>query len=89
MFAEPGSTFWQDVLDHNRALNTHTEVAPQVNPQAVTVTFDSTAPSVATLIPGWEATMHRYYVAPHAERIAMLAATEFRTALPRHPKTHR
>jgi N-acyl-D-amino-acid deacylase len=86
LFAEPGSTFWQDVLDHNRALNRRTTVAPQVNPQAVTVTLRFDRPSVATLIPGWEATMHRYYAASHADRLVMLASAEFRAALRASPE---
>ena len=86
LFAEPGSTFWRDVLDHNRALNQHTEVAPQVNPQAVTVTLRFDRPSVATLIPGWAATMHRYYAASHDDRIAMLGSAELRAALRASPE---
>jgi N-acyl-D-aspartate/D-glutamate deacylase len=86
LFAEPGSTFWKDVLDHNRALNAHTTVAPQVNPQAVTVTLRFDRSSVATLIPGWEATMHRYYATPHAERFAMLASSAFRAVLRESPE---
>ncbi len=86
LFAEPGSTFWHDVLDHNRVLNARNPVAPQVNPQAVTVTLRFDRPSVATLIPGWEATMHRYYAAPHEDRVAQLASPEFRAALRAAPE---
>jgi N-acyl-D-aspartate/D-glutamate deacylase len=86
LFAEPGSTVWREVLDHNRALNEHGTVAPQVNPQSVTVALRFDRPSVAALVPGWAQAMERFFAVSRPEQLELLRTEDFRAELRAAPE---
>jgi N-acyl-D-aspartate/D-glutamate deacylase len=86
LFAEPGNDTWQRVIAHNRMLNAHVPVAPQVIAQPVTATLRFDRPSVARAIVGWEAPMAEFFDRDPAERISLLSDDTFRAELRAAPE---
>ncbi len=80
-FAEPGDDIWQQVLEHNKAVNERVWVAPQVLPQPITTSLRFDRVSVSAIVTGWGEAMRGFFDLDHDARVARVGDPSFRKVL--------